>query len=303
MRMVPEKNTLDTWALLLSAWRYSFRSRLFWLWGGVAASAPLIQNFWLDQKQLVSAEDLFSYLSTFGYKENILFFLFLFILITFSLLGKSNLTSLIHEQEKKDRAIDKVPSRTLSPLLLLWRGFKVECVAFIFFLFLLIILGTPAFLASSYNPQSASLLLVLGSITFFCVAFIFFFVKEFAFFYSVLSPLSLRQCFENGSRLFYRFPWQSASLGITTLLLIILFTFATNLVMLGITVLLNSIGFSQISLPVILLTSFLLLTWTSIFLRALWTLFFLEIARPKNPETTKEELPIPTEGASEFPAA
>lgn len=299
--MVPEKNTLDTWALLLSAWRYSFRSRLFWLWGGVAASAPLVQNFWLDQKQLVSAEDLFSYLSTFGYKENILFFLFLFILITFSLLGKSNLTSLLHEQEKKDRAIEKGTSHTPSPFLLLWRGFKVECVTFLFFLFLLIILGTPGFLASSYNPQSASLLLMLGSITFLCVAFIFFFVKEFAFFYSVLSPLSLRQCFENGSRLFYRFPWQSASLGITTLLLIILFTFATNLVMLGITVLLNSIGFSQISLPVILLTSFLLLTWTSIFLRALWTLFFLEIARPKNPETTKEELPIPTEGAPEFP--
>ena len=287
--------------LLLRAWKISWMSPLLWVLGAISAGTSVLENFWLDKNTVSSGADLFRIFSSYGFKDALLLALVFGLVFLVSVFGKSNLVVQVFERIKSDSSrFSKQHSLPhYSPFLLFWRGLQVEFLSAIAFIVLIVILASPVFLSSFYSPEKASLLFVLGSVTFIPLTLSLFCVKEFTLCYSLLTSLSLRQALENGTRLFSLFPLPAILLGAFTFFGVLLFTICINLVMLGALVLFENIGFSLGNF----FLGFLALTWLSLFQRALWTLFFIEIAGPKAPDQEKESVPLIEKRIPEVPAA
>ena len=205
-----------------------------------------------------------------------------------------------------DHAIQKKRSKKIN-LTQIWQCYHRTLflgVLFTSFVFLLIaILSLPLILVWMRTGEISSALLFLSLCTFLPLAFFVSLIQEFSFYYFLLTPLSVRGAIENSLQIFSRHIVLSIRFFVFILAISILFTFSTNLVMLGIVVLSQKLItlVSITSFPLVILQS-VCIGWFSTLVQALWILFFHHLAVPKNPDLVQEENVLLKESVGETPA-
>ena len=288
--------------LLRTAWRISLSHPSFYLWGGLMACAFLGSNLLIKTVPISLSDSpsppmeelpLLALLS--------LFFLYVFFLLL-HLFGKTGLILSLDTHRKKT---DSSPSRKLS-FIFLWKNFfrvlLLEMIAFAFVIGVTLILFIPLLVSSRYNPDIVSPLSIFSITALVPIYIVIFFVREYSLFYLLLSRLPLRQSFETGSSLFSRFTPRSLFFGSYALLVLVGFTFFLNLAMLNTVVLLEKTGFAAFAQPTSFAVGFILLAWFAVLYQALWYLFFIDLAAPKEPEPEKESV-LMKENLPELPPA
>lgn len=275
--------------LFLSAWRATLSHKLPWAFGFLLAVTSIIGNQWSsifsDANSFQELIDILSEKSPVILFSSFLIFIALFCLETFS---KSNLiVSLSFVAEKTN--LPNRPDNFQSLGKNFFRALLLECSALLFLLMVIVILSLPFLIAASKNPGAMNTLYSLGFLAFVPIALAIFFIKQFALFYTLLSPLGFRASVETGGMLFSRFIPRSLLFGLFFLVLTVLFTFFVNTLILILVALSEKIGFSQGSLSITIIISLVFFAWFSVFGQALWLAFFKEIAGPKETEPVKEK--------------
>lgn len=296
---------LELHTLFLSAWHASFSKRLPWIFGLFLAIVGIAEN-WFGTT-LPDAASFQEFLAFFTEKPLIaVFSLLLFFILLFGLeiFGRSNLiVSLSFVTEKSI-----LPNHPISPKAIgknFWRALLLECLTLLFLSVVVGILSLPYLIASSQNPEALDTLLRLGIIAFIPIAIVVFFIKQFALFYLLLSPLKLRRSLETGGALFSRFIFQSLLFGLFSFVLIFLFTFCVNAVILSLATLLEKLGLPPETLVVSSIVGLIFFTWFSIFQQALWLAFFKSIAGPHEAKELagEKELALDNHTLPEIPPA
>lgn len=286
--------------LFLQAWRASISKKLPWLFGSILALVSLAEIHLSNQLPVdLSFEELLMLVSekdSHAWLSICLFFLALFIISTF---GKSNLiASLSFVAGKKN--LPNYPNSFGAIRKNFSRAFILESLFFCFLLLAIGIVSLPLIIASSYNREAMQSLVTLGFVTLIPIIILIFFIRQYALFYLILSPLSIRGAIEAGCALFSRFVFPSFLLGLFLYALSTLFTFCLKLVILGIVTLANkaSLPIGEVTLSLIIGLAFF--SWLAIFQQSLWLAFFKAIATPtkekgsvqeKDPDFVKNNLP------------
>lgn len=281
---------LAFFTIFLSAWRAALSKKLPWVFGFLLAIAGALENrFTPAIPDTASLSEFLQVLANQITATPLLFFLILIFLFGFEVLGKSNLiVALSFVTGKTD--LPNHPSNLSAIGKNFLRTFLLECLALLFLLAALGVVALPSIIASSQNPLAVAALQQLGFFVFIPIAISFFFVKQFATFYLLLSPLRMRGSIEAGCSLFSRFIFPSLFFGIFSFTLTVLFTFLINNVILILIAL-----FEKISLPIgeaslAITVGILFFTWFGIFQQALWLAFFKSIAGShKTEELAKEK--------------
>ena len=118
-------------------------------------------------------------------------------------------------------------------------------------------------------------------------------VREYSLAYALLTPLRFWSTFESAARLYIRFQIPSLLYGVFLLLITVVFTFFSNLVMLGITALLQTLSFTGNTVITTLVVSFLFSSY-AVYEQALWITFFRSLVLP--PKTPSESNVSPLAG-------
>lgn len=275
--------------LLLLAWRASFSQKLPWIFGSLLAIASIIESRWSSTlPQVDSFPELMNILSEKSPQVLFSFLLIFIVLFIFEIFSKSNLiASLSFVTGKADLPNHPNTFRTIGGNF--FRAFLLECLSLLFLSVVISILSLPYLIAASKNPGAMNTLFDLGFLAFIPIALAVFFIKQFALFYFLLSPLKLRASLEASGTLFSHFIFRSLFFGLFLLILTSLFTFFINIVILSLVALSEKIGFPQGSFPITLIVGFVFFAWFSIFQQALWLAFFKDIAGPKETEETIKE--------------
>ncbi len=258
--------------IIQESWRISFTRASFFIFG-LFMALPFVGQFFLPTQMTEKAW------FTFFQTHPLLIFFVLFTLSLSKLFGKSNLIVALHHLTK-----EKTPLRIFS-FQSLWKNFVkgvfIDTLLFVFFLLLFAILLLPSLFSFLFLGTLPHALPFLGLLIFLPVALMSFFIREFSFFYLVLSPLSLRASFEASTTLFMKHRNVCLLFGLFTLLIGVLFTFSLNLAMLGIVALFRGNPFLSEE-GALVGTSLFFLSWYEIFWQALWLNFFKRLATPKN---------------------
>ena len=203
--------------------------------------------------------------------------------------------------QKKD-ALQKPLS---SPLL--WRPLQksllIDLVLTLFFIILILILSVPSILFFLKTGDVSAPLMWIGAGVFVPVAVCVFFIREFSFFYFLLSPLRLRGAIEASCDFFIKYRVPCITFGLSFLIMTLLFTFLFNLVMLSIVALFQSVlpGLSQAS--ILFVFSLLFMSWYAVLRQALSFSFFSHFATPKETPKVSVTDAVFKEKVSEIPSA
>lgn len=270
----------------------TFAKKLPWIFGSFVAISALIESKTNEGiTNASSLEELFQTVSQKSPKELFIVFVVLFALFVLGSFGKGNLiASLSFLTNKNDLPNHPTTLRALSKNFV--STFFLECIAFLFLVALIGIFSLPVLIASGTNPGAVPILLDFAILTFIPIAFIVSLIKEFSFIYVLLSPLKIRGAIEASRILFSRNKARSFFFALLALLLTGLFTFCINLVILGITALSEKISLLGAKESISLFVSLILFTWFTIFLQALWIIFFKSIARVKTDPIVEEKAPV-----------
>lgn len=279
-------------AIVQESWRTSFSRASLFVFGTLMA-LPFTGQFFMpahlteEPLKTLSEERFF-----------LLFFLFLGLSLA-KLFGKSNLIVALNEV----KASKNDPwSITLKKY---WQYFTkavfIDTLILIFFVILLTILLLPSLFSFAFFGTFLPLLLFFGMLILVPVIFISLFIREFSFFYFLLSPLKIRSAFEASAALFMKHRGLCLLFGLFSLLIGILFTFSLNLAMLGIVALFHNNPFLSEEVALVGAGLFFL-AWYEVFWQAMWLNFFKQLATPKN-EAPEESTKVSfEEKASEIPS-
>jgi len=285
--------------VLITSWRLSFSRASFLLLGFFMALPIATTNLVLPAAETL---DLNVFQATIGlHPLGALLFLLWYFLST--LYGKSNLITALDTDLRHTETSPRRPFSFLRSFHTFKKALFVDLVIAGFFDLFLFILSLPSlvsFLTWSVVPQA---LITIGIIAFVPVAIISFFIREFALFYFLLSPLRLKTAFEASTSFFIRYRFLCLFYGLSFVLIGTLFTFSFNLVMLPVVALLQKILPTIKETTLFFIGSLLYLAWYQIFWQALWLTFFHRLATPK--ETVSGEIveTVFKEKVSESPSA
>lgn len=188
--------------------------------------------------------------------------------------GKSRLIILLEAYRKNTAAPYTLRSFATS----FTKAFRIDSILFLFLTALLFILTIPSFFSSG-SPEP---LYFLSVFTLLIIILIGSIIREFTYFYFLLSPLLLKGSFEAACNLFFREKKSCLSFGFLFLSFLLLFTFSYNFAILSIVALLKQVSFFS-STGITFVLVLIIFSWYEIFRQALWFHFFQSIARPKDP--------------------
>lgn len=276
--------------LLLQAWIASRTKKLPWIFAAIVAVVSLMggrMNTGIGEAS--SLEELFRIITQKSPQELGFIFFALLIFFIVGIVGKSNLIASLSFMTHKN-VLSNHPSTLRAIGRNSLRSFFLECIALFLLLLTIGILSLPLLIASEANPGAMSSLLLFGSLTFIPIALSIFLMKQFALFYLLLSPLSIRESIETSTLLFSRFFSLSFLFLFFSFLIAALFTFFVNLVILGTVVLSTNIFLPFRESDISFIISLAFFTWFALFEQALWLSFFQSIAgRHEEAETVKEK--------------
>jgi hypothetical protein len=265
-----EKISFST--IVQESWRISFSRASFFVFGALMA-LPFTGQLFIPS--YLPEESLKSFLE----QHSFFIFLLLISLSVAKLFGKSNLIVSLNTTLKNIGARPRISWRNS------WKhfvkAFLIDTILFLFFLVLITILLLPSFFSFAFFGTFPSLLLLFGILILVPVLLISFFIREFSFFYFLLSPVNLRGAFETSATLFMKHRSICLLFGLFALLLGLLFTFCLNLAMLGIVALFHSNPLLSEE-GALLGTGLFFLSWYEVFWQAMWLNFFQQLAAPKN---------------------
>jgi hypothetical protein len=280
---------LSFYEFLLQAWRASISKKLPWVFGAVIALASISETrLGAHLPETASFDGLIGTLGEKSSGEWLLIFFWLIFLFVIGTFGKSNLiASLSFVAGKTGLPNYPTAARAIGKNFL--RALFIESLALLLLLLVIIILSLPLWIASSSNPEAVAPLTTLGFATLIPIVIIIFFIRQYALFYLLLSPLSVRSAIETGAGLFSRFVFPSLLFGLFSFALTALFTFFLNLAILSIVALSGKVSIPLGETAVSLAAGFVFFAWFAIFQQALWLAFFKAIAGTRDTEKTAAE--------------
>lgn len=282
--------------ILVQSWNLSFSRTTFLLFGFFMA-LPIASQFLILPEEITDVAILTEIiLASPGY--SLLFFCGSFL---FTLFGKANLIQRLSLTQNTENAPRQIPPRH-SPRDLIKKMFLLETSFGIFLLGIGLILTIPSALSFVAYQRIPEALVLLGLIVFIPIVIILFFVRQFSYYYYLLSPLRLKSAIERGAVLFIRYRSPTFLFGIFYFFLYSIFTFSLNLAMLGGVVLFWKF-FGDVSQPLFsFVGSLFFLSWYAVFEQTLWFRFFMSLAGPK-PAPQEDGVLIKEHGAPETPSA
>ena len=280
--------------MLSDSFRFS-RTRGLLLFGIPIALSLAAEGYFIESEQAITLQALQDLVSRHPYDTAI----FLVVSYIFSLIGKSGLICSLDLLTKKDS-----PKKIFPPLSILlrslFRGMALDFFIVLFFLVIMCILSLPFLIASDMFETVPDSLITLFIIVIIPILIVAMFVRQFSFFYFLLSPVRLRAAFETSMDLLLRHRRICFMFGILLLIIALLFTFSFNLVMLGIVMLFQKLAPEVPQAALLFIGILALFTWYETFKQTLWFLFFRSLALPKAPETSDAE-PVTLETRAELP--
>lgn len=273
--------------IILESWHLTRASWKFFLYGALLGLPSAVIIALLETQPTLSEAELATLVTNhLGYC--ISFFL---VYLCSLFIGKSHLILSFQEYTKKNfREHSLFPHLLLTPFM---KALRIDLAFFFFALIILVLLALPALAATLMENNAVPALLLLGKLTLLPIIAIGYFIREFTYFYFLLSPLTFRGSLEAGSNLFFRQKSACLSFGLAFLLLILLFTFSFNFVMLSIVALLKQMPLLPTTIG-FFLAALIILGWYEVWRQALWFRFFQAIARPKDP-APDEAVPVALE--------
>ncbi len=281
--------------IFMTSWRLSISRRTFLVFGFFIA-LPLAAQIFLLPPVDTSPTDQWLTEITLHPTRTIFFLLGYFL---FTLFGKGNLiVSLGQTRRDKKESLFSFPSlsRTFSRALILDASIGA------FLIVLLILLALPTLIASRTIGSVPETLSLLTLLTFAPIAIVVFFVREFSYFYFLLSPLRLKTALEVSTNYFLHHRTIALWFGLFSLLLSLLFTFFLNLAMLAIVALFQRFTPALPEAIVVFVGSLICFTWYTTFRQTLWFTFFQYLATPKDKTKVVETKTILEEKISESPS-
>ncbi len=285
--------------ILTESWHRSFSRVGFFVFGFFIALPATLYSILFSSTENFRIEEWLPYISS--HQTTILTFLFIYFLST--LFGKSNLILSLHHNIKQTDTKKEPLFKTL--FLSIKKAFFIDLVMICFFFLFISTLSLPALISYATFGTVKGGLIALGMLVFFPVTIIAFFVREFTFFYFLLTPLKLKSSFEAGVQFFLRFRTFCLWFGFFSLLTDLLFTFSYNLVMLPIVAFFTKTIPSLSETTLFLFGSLIAVTWYTVFKQSLWLSFFHRLASPKDAVMKEEKVsdPLLEKEASEIPSA
>lgn len=288
---------------LLQAWRASISKKLPWIFGLIIAVASIAET-----RLNAGIPDTSSFdelIGIFGGKSSdewLSIFLWIIFLFVISTLGKSNLIVSLSSVAGKT-GLKNYPDTARAIGKNFFSALLLDGLAVFLLLAVITILSLPLWIASLHNPEAMTPLISLGFLTFIPIIIIIFFVRQYALFYLLLSPLSIRGAIETSSVLFSRFFFPSLLFGLFSFALTTLFTFFLNLVILSIVVLSHKVSLPSGDTSISLATGLVFFSWFSVFQQALWIAFFKAIAGTHDTQkaTAEKETAIANNNLPETP--
>ena len=282
--------------IFFESWRLSFARPHFFVFGLLLTISTAVRFFVFPSSETLTLPFLKEFL------ENHLLFVFLFIILSFLLatIGKSSLVMTLAKEMKNDRSSHSVPLPSLIPSIK--KGFLIDLSLALFFLCLIIILLLPALVAILTLNTLPSALSLLSLTVLLLIGIAAFFIREFAYFYYLLSPLGFRSALESSALLFHHYRFLSLLFGLCFLSVTLLFTFSWNLVMLGIVALTQKIFPAVSENAVFLIGILVFFSWYELFRQSAWLIFFRHLALPKKDASEEEPLSVEN-GTPEVPGA
>lgn len=284
--------------ILFESWRLSFTRFSFFLFGFLIALPAVIISVLLTPLEELTLPELQTYLIAHWLPAALL----LFGAFIFTLYGKGNLIVTLNATLSQKSAIPKKVSSFSRSLYIFKKVLLIDLVIFGGLIMVLLTLSLPSLIAFLTIGSVPKGLVSLGIITLLPVIIIGFFLREFTFFYFLLSPLRLFPGLEAGANFFLRFRSLCLLFGALFVFTGLLFTFSLNLVMLGIVALLQTLFPAISTLTVFFIGNLIAITWYEVFRQTLWLTFFTRLATPKDP-VPEEAVPILKEEVSEIPSA
>lgn len=144
----------------------------------------------------------------------------------------------------------------------------------------------PSLIAHTRGASELGQLLALAGTGFFLsMTILTLFLRQFATLYAALSHISVRMALENGYRLFRQHMRASFLLGMTSI-----FAYLAAQILLDSLYKVTSEHLSNAAslLGIMWILSILLFSWCAAWIWTTWTLFFREIALPKEPESVRQ---------------
>lgn len=274
-----EIKKLPFYEFFLQAWRASISPKRVTLILGLIVALSNIAAARLDivLPYIFSLDKFILIFPERVYGEMFLIFLWGFLLFVIGALGKGNLiVSLSYIAGKT--GLPNFPNTFAALKKNFLNTLAVESLALLSLLAATFIILLPLGIASANNPNVMSLLIILGLLTLFPIAIIIFFIKQYALFYFLLSPLSLRGAIETACALFSKFFLKSLAFSLFFAVLVAFFTFCLQMIILGVVFLAQKIFIPLEEQIVSFAMSFVFFAWFAIFQQALWLAFFKSIA-------------------------
>ncbi len=283
---------LSWFDIIKKSWHLSFARASFFVYGGVLSIPILVQVFFPSLSTDLSPALIQEYIAHNPFSSCITLLLF-FSSIVF---GKSRLILGLAEalKEKKSRPQTDWRSFALS----LKKGFLIDSRFAFFSILLITVVALPSLMAMAIIGTVSSVLTFLSLSVLLPVLFTASLIREVLYLYLLLTSLRFQSSLETSIHFFNKYRSIIFSFGFFILGLSLLFTFSSNLVMLGIVALLRS-TLSSLSEGIIISGgTFILFAWYEVFRQAMWLIFFEQLARPQNNPEKEGELII-KEGVTE----
>lgn len=283
--------------LLLSSWQFSRARKIFFVFGFFLALPVAVQSFFLPATD-TSAINQWS--ETF-LLHPLIGLLYLSASFIVALFGKGNLIVALENGRRGNDAKRTLSFPSFRSSFL--RALTIDASIGFFLIVFLLLLSLPTVVATRTLGSVPESLFTLSLITFIPVAVVLFFIREFTYYYFLLSPLNLTSSAEAAVRFFLRHRPTCLWFGFLVFLFSLLFTFFLNLAMLAIVVLFQKFAPAVPESVVIFGGGLVGFTWYATFRQTLWFTFFQSLAVPKDKKRTDQETgTILEEKVSEIPS-
>jgi hypothetical protein len=312
-------NNIAYFEIILDSWKIVWKNRyLWWLGFFVALGSGGGMNFNYSPNQ----KDFGKYGPKFMdfFTQNIewiaigIFFFFI-IFLAFAVLGILARGGLIDSVKKHfDQKVSGFRLAMKEGKKFFWKLFLISLVLGLFALFFVFVLAIPVIiLFANGNPVFAFIMAGLAVIIAIPIVILTFFVKNYAFIYTVLGKLTFWSAIENGYNLFQKNIASSILMSliiflinISALIVAFLAIITLAIVFLGLGIIFYFIAgkIAVVGIIVLAVICFLAVflfarSVCEAFVQAIWILFFMKIARTPEKisnvlaETEKTKLPIP----------
>lgn len=253
---------------LVESWHLSYARASFFLFGFISILPMVVLDLFLKQNdELLSFENIYTALRTYPLITTTL--LILSIIIT--IIGKSFLIT--HLNANADHS---APKNIATPIT---KSIRIESTIILFVVFIVFLTTLPMLAANEVLGVVPNELGWLSTTLLLFILVVIMVVREYALIYTLLTPLGFRSTFESASKLYIRFQVPSLLYAVFMLLATAVFTFFSNLVMLGIVALLQSLSIVNTALVTMTVTS-VLFSGFAVYEQALWLTFFRSLALP-----------------------